>query len=41
MISDKEEKNRAQLLGIGDLIASTQMTALSGTAGILYRAMNL
>ena len=30
-----------ELLGIGDIIASTQMTALLETAGILCRAMNL
>ena len=30
-----------ELIGIGDIIASTQMTALLGTAGILCRAMNL
>ena len=30
-----------ELLGIGDIIASTPMTALSGTAGILCMAMNL
>ena len=30
-----------ELLGISDIIASTQMTALLGTAGILRRAMNL
>ena len=30
-----------ELLGIGDIIASTQMTALLGTAGILRRVMNL
>ena len=28
-------------LGNGDIIASTQMTALLGTAGILQRAMNI
>ena len=34
--------NRAiELLGIGDIIASNQMTALLGTAEILHRAMNL
>ena len=27
--------------GIGDIIASTQMTALLGTAGISYRVINL
>ena len=30
-----------ELLGIGDIIASIQMTALLGTAGILCRAMDL
>ena len=30
-----------ELLDIGGIIASTQMTALLGTAGILCRAMNL
>ena len=30
-----------EVLGISDIIASTQMTALLGTAGILCRAMNL
>ena len=30
-----------EVLGISDIIASTQMTALLGTAGILRRAMNL
>ena len=30
-----------EVLGIGDIIATTQMTSLSGTAGILHRAMNL
>ena len=30
-----------ELLGIGDIIASTQMTALLGTAGILCRTLNL
>ena len=30
-----------ELLGIGDIIGSTQMTALLGTAGILRRAMKL
>ena len=29
-----------KLLGIGDIIASTKMKALVGTAGILRRAMN-
>ena len=30
-----------ELLEIGDIIVSTQITALLGTAGILRRAMNL
>ena len=30
-----------ELLDIGDIIASTQMTALLGIEGILRRAMNL
>ena len=30
-----------EILGIGDIIASTQMTTLLGTAGILCRSMNL